>query len=55
MHFRGTATDDARRFPYKLNDTYLASNFVRETVLDASLLGYLEDLLEGGPIVCPIL
>jgi ectoine hydroxylase-related dioxygenase (phytanoyl-CoA dioxygenase family) len=51
MRFRD-APDEARTLPYKLNDLYLVSRAVRETILDAGLVGVLGELLEGPPIVC---
>lgn len=46
------ATDRARAKPYKLNDQYLDSELVRETLLDPELVEVLDDLLEGAPILC---
>jgi len=45
------ATDRARAKPYKLNDLYLVSNTVRETLLDPELVETYDDLLEGAPIL----
>ena len=45
------ATDRARAKPYKLNDLYLDSELVRETLLDPELVEVLDDLLEGAPIL----
>lgn len=45
------ATDRARAKPYKLNDLYLVSSLVRETLLDPELVETLDDLLEGAPIL----
>jgi len=46
------ATDRARAKPYKLNDLYLDSELVRETLLDPELVEVLDDLLEGAPLLC---
>jgi phytanoyl-CoA hydroxylase len=46
------ATDAARALPYKLNDLYLVSPLVRETILDAGLVDLIDDLLDGRPVVC---
>jgi phytanoyl-CoA hydroxylase len=46
------ATDRARAKPYKLNDLYLESELVRETILDPELVEVLHDLVDGAPIVC---
>jgi ectoine hydroxylase-related dioxygenase (phytanoyl-CoA dioxygenase family) len=46
------ATDRARAKPYRINDMYLMSELVRETLLDPELVEVLDDLLEGLPIVC---
>jgi ectoine hydroxylase-related dioxygenase (phytanoyl-CoA dioxygenase family) len=45
------ATDRARAKPYKLNDLYLESELVRETILDPELVEVLYDLLDGAPVV----
>lgn len=45
------ATDRARAKPYRLNDLYLDSPLVRETLLDPELVEVLDDLLEGAPIL----
>ncbi|HEY8547669.1 MAG TPA: phytanoyl-CoA dioxygenase family protein, partial [Acidimicrobiales bacterium] len=45
------ATDRARAKPYKLNDVYLVSPLVRETLLDPELVETFDDLLEGAPIL----
>jgi phytanoyl-CoA hydroxylase len=42
--------DEARTLPYKLNDLYLDSEFVREIALDPRLADVLGDLLDGAPI-----
>lgn len=46
------ADDAARRAPYKLNDVYLVSDGVRETILDPRLVAATAELLDGAPIVC---
>ncbi|HEY3140057.1 MAG TPA: phytanoyl-CoA dioxygenase family protein [Acidimicrobiales bacterium] len=46
------AGDSDRDLPYKLNDVFLVSSPVRETVLDPQLVNVLDDLLEGAPMVC---
>lgn len=46
------ATDRGRAKPYRLNDLYLESELLRETLLDPELVEVLDDLLEGAPIVC---
>lgn len=43
---------EARATPYKLNDLYLESDVVRQTVLEERLASVLEDVLEGPPLVC---
>lgn len=45
------ATDRARAKPYKLNDLFLVSELVRETLLDPELVETFDDLLEGAPIL----
>jgi hypothetical protein len=45
------ATDRARAKPYRLNDLFLDSSLVRETLLDPELVETLDDLLEGAPIL----
>lgn len=45
------ATDRVRAKPYKLNDLYLESELVRETILDPELVEVLYDLLDGAPVV----
>jgi phytanoyl-CoA hydroxylase len=49
MRFRN-APDAARDLPYKLNDCYLVSDLVRETVLERELVDTLGELLDGAPI-----
>jgi ectoine hydroxylase-related dioxygenase (phytanoyl-CoA dioxygenase family) len=51
MRFRH-APDEARDLPYKLNDVYLVSDSVRETILDPRLVNVVADLLDGTPLVC---
>lgn len=46
------APDEARTLPYKLNDLYLVSPLVRETILDPKLVDLVDDLLDGRPVVC---
>lgn len=46
------ASDESKAKPYKLNDLYLVSDLVRETILDGGLLEVLDRLLDGAPIVC---
>jgi phytanoyl-CoA hydroxylase len=48
----GDAPDEARTLPYKLNDLYLVSPLVRETILDPKLVDLVDDLLDGRPVVC---
>jgi phytanoyl-CoA hydroxylase len=43
---------EARRTPYKLNDLYLESDVIRDTVLHEPLASTLEELLDGAPLVC---
>jgi phytanoyl-CoA hydroxylase len=43
---------DARLTPHKLNDLYLESDVIRQTVLEARLASVLEEVLEGPPLVC---
>lgn len=45
------APAEARKLPYKLNDLYLESDVVRDTVLDPTLVAVLGQLLEGEPMV----
>lgn len=46
------ASDESKTKPYKLNDLYLVSDLVRETILDGALLDVVDGLLDGAPIVC---
>jgi ectoine hydroxylase-related dioxygenase (phytanoyl-CoA dioxygenase family) len=46
------ATDRARAKPYRINDLYLMSEALRETLLDPELVEVLDDLLEGLPMIC---
>lgn len=46
------APDEARRHPYKLNDLFLESELVRETITYPTLCRVVADLLEGDPLVC---
>ena len=46
------APDEARKYPYKLNDLYLEYPQVRELVLDHRLTRVLNDVLGGAPMVC---
>lgn len=46
------APAEARNRPYKLNDLYLTSEVVRDTVLDPRLVAALHQLLDGAPMVC---
>jgi len=46
------APDEARQYPYKLNDTYLEYAEVRKTVLDIGLTRVLSDLLGGAALLC---
>jgi len=43
---------EARASPYKLNDLFIESDLIRETVLEERLAGILEELLDGPPLVC---
>ena len=43
---------DARLTPHKLNDLYLESDVIRQTVLEERLASVLEEVLEGPPLVC---
>jgi phytanoyl-CoA hydroxylase len=43
---------EARNTPHKLNDLYLESDVIRQTVLEERLAGVLEEVLEGPPLVC---
>lgn len=43
---------EARATPYKLNDLYLESDVIRQSVLEERLASVLEELLEGPPLVC---
>ncbi len=51
MYFRD-APDDAKQYPYKLNDLYLTSQEVRDLVLDKHLVAILRSLIAGDPTVC---
>jgi ectoine hydroxylase-related dioxygenase (phytanoyl-CoA dioxygenase family) len=51
MYFRDVP-DDAKNYPYKLNDLYLVEPEVREFVLDTRLVVILRDLIGGDPAVC---
>jgi ectoine hydroxylase-related dioxygenase (phytanoyl-CoA dioxygenase family) len=46
------APDEARKYPYKLNDLYLEYPQVRELVLDHRLTRVLHDVLGGASMVC---
>jgi ectoine hydroxylase-related dioxygenase (phytanoyl-CoA dioxygenase family) len=46
------APQDARFFPFKLNDLYLESEIVRSVVLAPPLVSTLKNLLGGAPMVC---
>lgn len=46
------APQDARFFPFKLNDLYLESDIVRNVILAPRLVTMLRDLLGGAPMVC---
>ena|SRR5688572_5187793 len=50
--FFNSAPDEARRFPYKLNDLYLEYREVREVVLAPGLSRVLADVLGGAPMLC---
>ena len=43
---------EARATPHKLNDLYLESDVIRQTVLEERLASVLEEVLEGPPLVC---
>ncbi|WP_141730863.1 phytanoyl-CoA dioxygenase family protein [Oligoflexus tunisiensis] len=43
---------DARFFPFKLNDLYLESDIVRNVVLAPQLVAILRQLLGAAPLVC---
>jgi phytanoyl-CoA hydroxylase len=43
---------EARLTPHKLNDLYLESDVIRQTVLEERLAGVLEEVLEGPPLAC---
>jgi ectoine hydroxylase-related dioxygenase (phytanoyl-CoA dioxygenase family) len=51
MYFRDVP-DDAKQYPYKLNDLYLTRSEVRELALDPVLLGVLRSLMGGEPAIC---
>ena len=51
MYFRDVP-DDAKNYPYKLNDLYLIEQEVRDLVLDPKLAAILHDLMGGDPAVC---
>jgi phytanoyl-CoA hydroxylase len=46
------APDEAREFPYKLNDVFLERELVQDVVLAPALASILADLLDGDPLVC---
>lgn len=50
--FLKNAPNEARKYPYKLNDLFLESEEVRNLILDLELCKILYDLLEGEPMVC---
>ena len=45
-------TDAVRKRPYKLNDLYLLSDLVRETVIAGRISHILEALLDAPPVIC---
>ena len=51
MYFRDTP-DDAKRYPYKLNDLYLTRSEVRDLALDHDLVLILRSLIGGDPAIC---
>lgn len=46
------APDDAKRFPYKLNDLYLHFDEIKNLVLSDRLHAILTDLLGDFPVIC---
>lgn len=46
------APEEARHAPYKLNDLFLSSKLIRETVAGQELAPILGALLEGFPMIC---
>jgi phytanoyl-CoA hydroxylase len=46
------APAEARRQPYKLNDLYLESDFIRHIVFEQDLARIYAELLGGAPVVC---
>lgn len=46
------APEEARYLPYKLNDLFLSSELVRETVAGQDLAPILGELLSGFPMIC---
>jgi phytanoyl-CoA hydroxylase len=50
--YLSSAPPEARQSPHKLNDLYLESDVIRQTVLEERLAGVLEEILEGPPLVC---
>ena len=46
------APADAKIAPYKLNDLFLSSELIRQTVAGDRLASVLAELLEGQPLVC---
>lgn len=46
------APDEARHAPYKLNDLFLTSNDIRQTVAGAEMAPILAELLGGFPMIC---
>lgn len=51
IYFRD-APDEARKVPYKLNDVFLESDLIRDTITHPTLCEFLSDLLEGDPLIC---
>ena len=51
IYFRD-APDEARNFSYKLNDLFLESALIQETITSPLLCRILGDLLDGDPLVC---
>jgi len=50
--FMKDVDDDVRKVPYKINDLYLISDLVRETIIGGRLSYILEALLDAEPVVC---
>lgn len=46
------APKEARKFPYKLNDLFLSSEYIRAIVSGQEIVPILSELLTGTPLIC---